>query len=158
MYKLILSLIIFSSFATSSSLAAQSRNAPEGDATVVIYSVREQIQDPIYSSIQTQIEVAATQQAQIWGDTILEGDFIADGKTHVDEVTAVFKNNLLQGYKFTYSEKAWLVIDCEYNVENLEGPNTCLSGRIVEGSYTSSDFSSLETDEEHYAQFFQDKK
>lgn len=144
-------LILFSTFATSLAHAF-----PQGDMDVVIFSAREKIEEPLYSFIQPQVEVAATQQAQIWGDTILEGDYVADGKTQVDEVIAVYKNNILQGYRLTYSEKAWMITECDFDHENLDSLNSCTPGRIVESSYSSPDFKDLEQDENSYAEFFND--
>jgi hypothetical protein len=82
----------------------------------------------------------AYEQAQIWGDTILEGDFVADGKTRLDEVQALYKNKTLIGYKITYSERAWFTADCSYDGIHKETLRGCTEGRILEASYVSTDF------------------
>ncbi|MEK2647010.1 hypothetical protein [Bdellovibrio sp. BCCA] len=94
----------------------------------------------------------AVEQAQVWGDTILEGDYHATGRTRLDSVLAFYKGNELVGYKIQYSEKAWYTGDCDFNGsrESLKG---CKEGRIVEGSYVSSDAQTYFSDEERYAEF-----
>lgn len=94
----------------------------------------------------------ATAQAQIWGDTILEGDYHADGHTRLDSVIAYYKKGQLVGYKIEYSEKAWYTGDCEFD-GTAESLGACQPGRIVEGSYVSADLQTFFSDEERYAEF-----
>ncbi len=82
----------------------------------------------------------AYQQAQVWADTILEGDFFADGKTRLDEVQALYKNRDLMGYKITYSERAWDTANCAYDGINDETLKGCDEGRIRESSFVSTDY------------------
>ena len=82
----------------------------------------------------------AYEQAQIWADTILEGDFVADGKTRLDEVQALYKNKTLIGYKITYSERAWDTAYCSYDGIHNETLRGCTEGRIVEASYVTPDY------------------
>jgi hypothetical protein len=156
MFKLILSLTVLSLITTGTSFAANPPLIPEGDSAVLIYSLSEKVLDSSFKPIQEQIEDAATEQAQIWSDTILEGDYAAEGNTRLDEVIAIYKKNTLQGYKFTYSEKAWMISDCDFDEQSQESLNACLQGRIVESSYASPDFSILERDPDHLAEFYKD--
>lgn len=94
----------------------------------------------------------AVDQAQIWGDTILEGDYYADGKTRLLTVTALYKDNVLVGYHFTYFEKAWFTGSCHVN-DNFNNLEKCQEGRIVEGSYVTKDMTAVTNDIEQYAQF-----
>ncbi|UOF00701.1 hypothetical protein [Bdellovibrio reynosensis] len=94
----------------------------------------------------------AAEQAQIWGDTILEGDYYSTGRTRLDGVVAYFKNDVLVGYKIQYSEKAWYTGDCGFD-GSRETLKNCKEGRIVEGSYVSSDTQTYFSDEERYAEF-----
>lgn len=82
----------------------------------------------------------AYQQAQVWADTILEGDFVADGKTRLDEVQALYKNKKLIGYKITYSERAWDTAYCNYDGLHEDTLRGCTEGRIVESSFVSTDY------------------
>lgn len=82
----------------------------------------------------------AWEQAQIWADTILEGDFVADGKTRLDEVQALYKYKTLIGYKITYSERAWDTSNCSYDGLHDETLRGCTEGRITESSYVSTDY------------------
>lgn len=156
MKQLILSLAIFSTFAACTSLATQSKMDTQGELAIVIFSLKDKVEDPLYNFIRPQIEVASTEQAQVWGDTILEGDYVSDGHTQVDQVVALYKDNVLQNYKFTYSEKAWMISDCDYNIALPESLKSCVSGRIIESSYSSPDFKKIDRDVTEYAQFTED--
>lgn len=101
---------------------------------------------------QESLRNVAFDQAQIWGDTILEGDYVADGQTRLDKVLAFYKDNQLVGYKIQYSEKAWYTGDCNYDGKE-ESLNNCQDGRIEEGSYVSADMQTYISDEERYAEF-----
>ena len=85
-------------------------------------------------------ETIAFDQAQIWGDTILEGDFYADGITRVDRVARIYRNDKLVAYVVTYSEKAWYLSDCHYDGVRSITLLGCTPGRITESSYVSPDF------------------
>lgn len=98
------------------------------------------------------LKKVASQQAQIWGDTILEGDYYSSGITRLDNVLAFYNNGQLVGYKIQYSEKAWYTGDCDFDGsrKSLKG---CKAGRISEGSYVSSDAQTYFSDEDRYAEF-----
>ena len=100
----------------------------------------------------TRLSEIALDQAQIWGDTILEGDYYADGQTQLDGVTAIYKNNDLIGYKIAYSEKAWYTGQCEFN-GHAETLVSCQEGRIHEETYVSGDTQTYFGDEDKRAQF-----
>jgi hypothetical protein len=98
---------------------------------------------------------AAIEQAQIWADTILEGDYVADGRTHLDHAVAIFRDHKLVSYFITYSERAWDVSLCHYdglNAATLEG---CKQGRIVESVFISPDLQSTFFTDENYARFIE---
>lgn len=90
------------------------------------------------------LQKIAFEQAQIWGDTILEGDYYADGQTVLEEVYGVFKNNQIIGYKISYSEKAWYTGECRFDGQNESLLNECQNGKIVEASIVSSDLQSFD--------------
>lgn len=96
----------------------------------------------------------ATEQAQIWGDTILEGDYQADGRTELDRVEELKIEGELVAYKITYSERSWDTSICTYP-GNRDGSalDQCQEGRIVESSFVSPDLSSWTRDPENFAVF-----
>lgn len=103
--------------------------------------------------VQVILKNVATYQAQIWGDTILEGDYQADGNTRLDVVTFLYKNNYLIGYRISYSERAWYTGDCDYTGENEENLINCTEGRIFESTFVSPDFKTYFRDENDLADF-----
>ncbi len=103
------------------------------------------------------LKAIAFDQAQIWGDTILEGDYHSAGRTRLDEVVAYYKNDAIIGYKIKYSEKAWYIGSCDYD-GSQESLKSCEEGRIVEGSYVSADTLTYFSDEEKYASFTSEKQ
>lgn len=93
----------------------------------------------------------AWQQAQIWGDTILEGDYHADGNTQLDAVYTLIHQSEVVGYRIVYSEKAWDTATCAYaNEENMD---QCQVGRIVEASFVSLTLKSFTVDQNQFAEF-----
>lgn len=86
----------------------------------------------------------AADQASIWGDTILEGPFDADGQTALTSVEGVYKNGDLVAYHITYMERAWRLTD--------EG-NHGSAGSIFESSYVSPSFTSWFRDDMALADF-----
>ena len=99
------------------------------------------------------LEKVAFDQAQIWGDTILEGDYVAEGKTQLDRVFAIYENGQFLGYKIRYSEQAWYVGECDYNQDDRSTLKDCTEGRIHESSFVSPDFSTYFRDESDLADF-----
>ena len=99
----------------------------------------------------------ALQQAQIWADTILEGDYHAAGQTQLDQVEGLYKNGLLVGYRIIYSEQAWDLNQCEYYQvpeENREKAlQACPQGRIFEASFVSLAFTTFIRDDNQFAEF-----
>lgn len=98
------------------------------------------------------LKAVAFSQAQIWGDTILEGDYHSAGHTRLDGAIAYYKEDALIGYKIQYSEKAWYTGDCSFDGE-AASLKDCQEGRIVEGSYVSADGQTFFSDESKYAEF-----
>lgn len=98
-------------------------------------------------------EQLAFDQAQIWADTILEGDYEADGNTVLNRVVAVYEKQKLLAYYITYSEKAWDISQCRYDGSDAAALELCTQGRIIESVYLSSDFKDYFFIEKDYAQF-----
>lgn len=89
--------------------------------------------------LKSYFSIIAKKQAQVWGDTILEGDYVAAGDTKLDQVRELKINGSLAGYLITYSETAWNISDCAYDGLHPESLKDCVHGRIVESSYVSLD-------------------
>ncbi len=92
-------------------------------------------------------------QAQIWGDTILEGDYVADGRTQLDKVTVIKQNARVVGYAVTYSERAWYVGACGYVHRRPDTLVSCEEGRIFERSFVTADLNEAEVDQNQFADF-----
>ncbi len=117
----------------------------------VLYSQRSRI-NKLSDSVRQSLKDVVDYQTQIWGDTILEGDYVSSGRPRLDEVIAYYLNSELLGYKMRYSEKAWYTGDCTYNGTRPSLAN-CQEGRIAETSYVSPDMKTFFSDEEQFAQF-----
>ncbi len=117
----------------------------------VLYSIESGI-NKVEGKVKSKLHRVADEQAQIWGDTILEGDYYSTGRTRIDSILAFYKMGHLIGYKIRYSEKAWYLGDCAFDgsKQSLKG---CSVGRITEGSYVSADAKTFFSDEERYAEF-----
>jgi hypothetical protein len=98
-------------------------------------------------------EKIANEQAQIWGDTILEGEFEADGATRIDRIEAIQMGAQILAYRVTYSEGAWSLSGCQYDFKNKALLKACKAGRITEASYVSAGLGSWSRDESAYAEF-----
>ncbi len=121
---------------------------------------------PIYSRDQSSLldkqlyktlAAVAFDQAQVWADTILEGDFHAAGQTRLDQVEALYSGEILIGYRITYSEKAWDLSQCEYYEVPAEKRDQalakCAEGRISEASFVSPSFRTYIRDSNQFAEF-----
>lgn len=99
------------------------------------------------------LQEAAKSQAGIWGDTILEGDYFADGATELDRVVAYVRGGEVIAYRITYSERAWDTSDCAFDGDEMETLFGCTPGRISESSFVSTGLTSFTRDMEHLATF-----
>ena len=100
-----------------------------------------------------ELQKIAHSQAQIWGDTILEGDYDAAGGTELDQVEGVYMGGQLIAYRITYSEKAWYTGACDTEADPSRA--SCQEGRIVESTYVSPKLTSWMRDDSAYAEFFE---
>lgn len=103
----------------------------------------------------TQLSALAEKESWIWGDTILEGDYISSNEAVVlDLVEAVYAGKSLVAYKIVYSAKAWDTGACEVDYEALEDENAnldeilaeCTVGKIVGNSYVNLTLTEAERD------------
>jgi len=105
------------------------------------------------SQVYRNLQKVAYDQAQIWGDTILEGDYAADGKTELVQVMVIKQNAKVVGYAITYSERAWYTGHCAYISQNPSTLATCEEGRIHETSFVSADLHDAQVGQNQFAEF-----
>lgn len=135
------------------------REACRGDICQAPFKVEDafSVDQPEHSTLTTDVygvlKNIAVRQTQIWGDTILEGDYQAEGNTRLDVVSFLYKNERLIGYRISYSERAWYTGECDYNGYDEESLKGCAEGRIFESSYVSPDFKTYFRDEDDLADF-----
>lgn len=127
----------------------QSCNAPY--VQELLYHHEEE-SNKLSPEIKKRLEYIAKHQAQLWGDTILEGDYFANNDTRLDSVIGLYKDNEFIGYKIEYSETAWWVGDCDFD-DSDASLESCQKGRIVERSYVTGNGANFFNDQEHYAEF-----
>lgn len=119
----------------------------------VIFNLEKPEPNDLSATLLSRLQKAAFEQAQVWGDTILEGDYYSDGKTRLDTAAALYKNGQLIGYKIQYSERAWDTAECDFNEFDENTLNACAEGRIQEAGFISSDFNHFFRDEDRFATF-----
>jgi hypothetical protein len=120
-------------------------------SAMLVYSANPRLNK--LSTEQTDMLRAVAQyQAQIWGDTILEGDFHSAGRTRLDSAVVYFKGEKVVGFTIRYSEKAWNTSECRFD-GTKDSLKDCKEGRISEESYVSPDFQTFFTDENRQAGF-----
>ena len=103
-------------------------------------------------SVRTQLDKIADEQAQIWADTILEGDYVAENAVSVDTVETVQMNTVFLGYRITYSSVAFDTSDCDA-AANIAA---CRRGKIVESTFVAPTLDTWVRDENHMAEFVED--
>ena len=86
------------------------------------------------------LDVAANELSQIWGDTILEGDYYSDEEARVDKIQLLYQDQAFVGYRITYSAKAWDTATCEFRGDKPSLVK-CQVGKIIESGFVSADFS-----------------
>jgi hypothetical protein len=92
--------------------------------------------------------VIAKRMTNAWGDTILEGEYVADGNTQLESVV-IIKREWSQPtlYYITYFERAlWIGSEgCARNQHNKKYNDKCAKGRLVESVVVSLDLNLLMT-------------
>jgi hypothetical protein len=117
------------------------------------FNVEQPGQSRLANDVESTLKYVATIQAQIWADTILEGDYYAEGNTRLDNVMALYKDNEFIGYRITYSERAWFTGECDFDGEEETTLKDCQEGRIHESTFVSPDFKTYFRDEDALADF-----
>jgi hypothetical protein len=92
----------------------------------------------------------AKELVQVWGDTILESDYIVNGKIRIDLIQAVYHNRQLITFKIVYSMQGFDLTQCPTNARTQQ---QCKPGRIYEGSFISANFEHAVIDKNQVAKF-----
>jgi hypothetical protein len=92
---------------------------------------------------------------QVWGDTILEGDYIAADHFELDEVEILSHRGQATGFRISYSAQAWDTGTCNYNSEYPESIEDCLEGRIAEKAVVTLNGQGYFVDPTHFAAFYE---
>ncbi|XGC82133.1 hypothetical protein ACES2L_06500 [Bdellovibrio bacteriovorus] len=142
---------------TSLSVNAKSLNdlAADISANPDNYTLVEVSKSSFTAKQWTQMSALAEKESWIWGDTILEGDYISNGEPVVlDLVEAVYAGKSLVAYRIVYSAKAWDTGACDVDYEALEDENAnfdeilaeCTVGKIVGNSFVNLTLTEAERD------------
>lgn len=105
------------------------------------------------TNVRTRLADIADEQAQVWADTILEGDYVAENDVNVETVETVQMNTIFLGYRITYSSAAFDTSNCDA----AKDISQCEHGRIVESSFVAPSLNSWIRDAKHLATFVPDK-
>ncbi len=100
------------------------------------------------------LQKIAVEQAGIWADTILEGDYYAEGNTELEEVTGIFYKSRLVAYKIQYAERAWETSSCDFDGEDVTALEGCPEGIIRETSFVSPDLKTFIRNHDDLANFY----
>lgn len=99
----------------------------------------------------------AEDQANVWHDTILEGDYQLkpDAKLELVEIEEYLDMNATPvAYRITYSHAAWATGSCDVDYDSDEPSyEDCTEGAISESTFVSWDLKHFETDPNGYADF-----
>lgn len=100
--------------------------------------------DPSINPVFRQLHSIAGSQIQIWADTILEDEFVTEGRLRLDHVLGIYQDGQLIAYRLIYSQKAWRVDGHGMKEEE---------GRITEATYASPTLESWIRDDDAFARF-----
>lgn len=118
-------------------------------AEELVFEVVDPVSNVITNATRARLLEISRDQAQIWADTILGGDYLAEEEVVVDQIEFVRLGDQVVGYRVTYSSIAYETLDC-----NPEGDlSLCVPGRIVESSYVSPGLDGWIRDDQKYAEF-----
>lgn len=120
---------------------------------ITLYTFNGAVRSRLNPDVLRRLHGFAREQAVIWADTILEGDFVADGVTRLEGVQGVFQGEEFLGFRIVYSERAWYVGNCGYDSARVSTLAACRPGRIYEASYVSRNLTSWMRDETALAHF-----
>lgn len=119
-------------------------------ADEVVFETVDPVSNLVAPQARIRLEEISFDQAQIWADTILEGEYLAESEVRVDAIEIARAGEQFLGYRITYSSVAYETMDCDSS-RHLEA---CVAGRIVESTFVSPNLESWIRDDRHFAEFF----
>lgn len=119
-------------------------------ADEVVFEAVDPVSNLVAPHARIRLEEISFDQAQIWADTILEGEYLAESEVRLDSIEIARSGELFLGYRITYSSVAYETMDCDSD-RQLE---SCIAGRIVESTFVSPNLQSWIRDDRHLAEFF----
>lgn len=93
----------------------------------------------------------AYELVQVWGDTILESDYLVSGEVRMDSIQALYYQKNFISYKIVYSMKSYSLTRCPQARQSV---SSCMPGRIYESSFISGDFNHAVIDKNQPAKFY----
>lgn len=113
--------------------------------------------EDLQRSLFLQLQERAEYESNIWGDTILEGDYeMSRDPIVLNAVSAIYNSRgTFVAYRIIYSARAWDVADCEFDSNRLYQASAqeygeifkeCTEGVIVGNSFVSPGLKRSERD------------
>jgi hypothetical protein len=128
-------------------------SAQSGLHAQLLFAANGSVAQRIDNDTVMRLRAIAFEQAAIWADTILEGDYISDGATRLEAIQGIYRGEELLGYRIIYSELAWYTGECRFDSSDVSTLAGCQVGRIIEASFVSHRFTSWMRDETAFAKF-----
>ena len=106
-----------------------------------------------------QLKAMGTRLAEdLWGDTILEGPYEHASRYRLENVQKLMINDIFEGYRITYSDKAWDIDTCDFNPEDRSTLKNCKTGRITESAFVDAGLTQTLRDYEAMATYSDDEE
>lgn len=109
----------------------------------------DQAASPLPHDVSDTLAVIADDQAQVWADTILESDFVAEEGVKVEAVETIQSRSEFLGYRVTYSSIAVDTSTCDPRADIT----LCDTGRIVESSFVAPKLDAWVRDDTQFAKY-----
>lgn len=109
---------------------------------------------PLSAEVFSALNVVAQNQANVWGDTIYEGPYMASDEVELTSIEGIYYRGQLVMYRITYAQSAWATETCDVDWDEEEPSfEDCEEGVIRETSLVSMDFKEYEIDGDKYADY-----
>ncbi|GEM_PF-6980519 len=153
-FAIVLSILLVSSFAQAKSFAELAYSL---STEIEKYEEVDLSLDVLQNKLLKKLQERAEYEANIWGDTILEGDYeLSRDPIALNAVSAIYNSQgTFVAYRIIYSARAWDVADCEFDSSRLlqasdqeygEIFRDCTEGVIVGNSFVSPGLKRSERD------------
>lgn len=153
-FSIVFSIILLSSFAQAKSFAQLAYSL---STEIEKYEEIDLTIEDLQSKLLQKLQERAEYESNIWGDTILEGDYeLSRDPIALNSVSAIYNSRgTFVAYRITYSARAWDVADCEFDSSRLSEAaaqeygeifKDCTEGIIVGNSFVSPGLKRSERD------------